>query len=75
MLKNIRKNVQKEECAKGLNFVILTGGHRTFSQDVTPEALRPLLERLVPGIEEAIGAYVFPAVMHILLVLAAFRYD
>lgn len=51
------QNQIQQLCDKKTNLVILTGGTGLSHKDVTPEAIIPLLDRRIPGIEEAIRSY------------------
>lgn len=47
----------KYYCSAKVNMVVFTGGTGLSPRDVTPEAVEPLLDTKIPGIEEAIRAY------------------
>lgn len=51
------QSLAKESSKAGIDLLIFTGGTGLSPRDVTPESLETILERRVPGIEEAIRNY------------------
>ncbi|MEZ4874174.1 MAG: bifunctional molybdenum cofactor biosynthesis protein MoaC/MoaB [Flavobacteriaceae bacterium] len=55
--KELIKNRAQQLAQEGIPLIIFTGGTGLSSRDVTPEALNEIIDRKIPGIEEAIRSY------------------
>lgn len=51
------QSLAKESQMKGIALIVFTGGTGLSPRDITPEALAEIIDRRIPGIEEAIRSY------------------
>jgi len=54
---SVIRNTTQTLVGEGIDLLIFTGGTGLSPRDVTPEALLPILDKQIPGIEEAIRTY------------------